>query len=102
MKFFRTKGKAAGPGKLLIDKLKATSDPRLPVFATTNTTGGYEGVPNGITSAGRALLPDASLSSWQPIVYAKDISSFSLCYAEVCFLKAEAALYGIGRGSFND
>ena len=96
---FQNEGKSSRPSKLLIDKLKAASDPRLPIFATANTTGGYEGVPNGITAAGRALLPDASLSSWQPIVYAKDISSFSLCYAEVCFLKAEAALYGIGRAA---
>jgi hypothetical protein len=30
-------------------------------------------------------------------MYAKDMPSFSLCYPEVCFLKAEAALYGVGR-----
>ncbi|MCE5347928.1 MAG: SusD/RagB family nutrient-binding outer membrane lipoprotein [Bacteroidales bacterium] len=94
---FQNEGKSSRPSKLLIDELKATSDPRLPVFAISNTTGGYEGVPNGVTAAARALIPDATLSSWQPVMYAKDIPSYALCYAEVCFLKAEAALYGIGR-----
>ncbi len=94
---FQNEGKSSRPSKLLIDQLKNTSDPRLPVFAITGKHGEYNGVPNGITAAARALLPDTILCSWQPLMYAKDMPSFSLCYPEVCFLKAEAALYGVGR-----
>jgi len=96
---FQNEGKSSRPSKMLIDELKTTSDPRLPIFAIANTSGGYEGVPNGVTVASRALIPDSTLSLWQPLVYAKDVPSFSLCYSEVCFLKAEAALNGIGRAA---
>ena len=34
-----------------------------------------------------------------PLCMQKIFPLFSLCYAEVCFLKAEAALYGIGRAA---
>lgn len=96
---FQNEGKSCRPSKMLIDKLKLTNDPRLPVFAIANSSGDYEGMPNGITSAARALIADADISQWQPVMYAKTIPSYWLCYSEVCFLKAEAALYSLGGSS---
>lgn len=91
-------GSSARPSRMLIDQLKSTNDPRLPVFALPNTGGKYKGMPNGITSAARGTMQDAdSISKWAPLLYAQDVPSLWLCYSEVCFLKAEAALFGIGR-----
>ncbi len=98
---FQNEGKSCRPGRMLIDFLKSTDDPRLPVFAIANTSGNYEGMPNGITNAARALIADADISKWQPVMYAKTIPSYWLCYSEVCFLKAEAALYSLGGSGTN-
>lgn len=98
---FRNEGSSCRPSKMLIDQLKKTNDPRLPVFALPNSLGNYEGMPNGITNEARGLIKDEEISHWQPVMYAKTIPSYWLCYSEVCFLKAEAALYNLGGSNPN-
>jgi len=87
--------------KFLVDKLNATNDPRLPIFALPNSLGGYEGYPNGLTSEARSSYDATNVSVTAPILYAKDIPSYCLTYSEVCFLQAEAALFGLGGSSPN-
>jgi hypothetical protein len=82
--------------KFLVDKMNASSDPRLPIFALQNSLGGYEGYPNGLTSEARTSYDATNVSVTAPILYAKDIPSYCLTFSEVCFLKAEAALYNLG------
>lgn len=84
-------GKSSRPSQMLIDQLVSTNDPRLPIFAQKNTGGYYKGMPNGIISA----LPNDSISAWASVLFAKDMPSYWLCYSEVCFLKAEAAVFNI-------
>lgn len=97
------------PSKYLIDKLKTLNDPRIKVFAQYTVESqvigipDYEGVPN--------LVPTGS-SIWSN--YNSDASDVSkigtwflkqeapgmiLSYAEVCLLKAEAALNGWWSGN---
>jgi len=87
--------------KLLVDNMNASNDPRLPIFALPNSLGGYEGYPNGLTSEARASYDATNVSVTAPILYAKDLPSYCLTYSEVCFLQAEAALYGLGGSNPN-
>lgn len=87
--------------KFLVDKMNATNDPRLPIFALPNSLGGYEGYPNGLTSEARGSYDATNVSVTAPVLYAKDIPSYCLTYAEVCFLQAEAALYQLGGANPN-
>jgi len=87
--------------KLLVDKMNASNDPRLPIFALPNSLGGYEGYPNGLTSEARGSYDATNVSVTAPILYAKDIPSYGLTYSEVCFLQAEAALYTLGGSNPN-
>lgn len=102
--------------KTMEDILKTTStvaDPRMPLWFghTTGSTAEnpvYAGIPNGLSVSELAQYPADSRSSvWglqaMPNWNTKDNSESSFCvpirqkvmnYAEVCFLKAEAALRG--------
>ena len=87
--------------KFLVDKMNASNDPRLPIFAEPNSNGLYEGYPNGLTSEARTSYDATNVSVTAPALYAKDIPSYFLTYSEVCFLQAEAALYGLGGSKPN-
>ncbi len=105
-------GQAGGktyPSKYLIDKLKANNDPRIKVFAQYTTESviigipDYEGVPN-LVPAGSSIWSnyntDASdvskIGTW---FLRQDAPGLLMSYAEVCFLKAEAALNGWWNGN---
>lgn len=92
------------PSKFLIDHLKATNDPRIKVFAqyTLESTiigiPDYDGVPN-LVPAGSSIWSnyntDASDVSKMGTWFLKqDAPGMIMSYAEVCFLKSEAALKG--------
>ena len=89
-------------GKLFVDQLKSTNDPRLPIFVEANPDGEYIGISNGLTdldhgnnfSKNKFCYPSENL-------YAKDMPSYFLCSDEVAFLKAEAALFGLSQGDAN-
>lgn len=97
------------PSKYLIDKLKSLNDPRLPVFAQYTTESiiigipDHEGVPN-LVPAGSSVWSnyntDASDVSKIGLWFLKqDAPGVLMSYAEVCFLKAEAALNGWWNGN---
>lgn len=90
-------------GKLFVDQLKSTNDPRLPVFVEANPDGEYYGLKNGLTDLdfGNMFSKDKYCYPSENL-YAKDMPSYFLCADEVSFLKAEAALFGLGSGDANE
>ncbi|TKG91944.1 SusD/RagB family nutrient-binding outer membrane lipoprotein [Puteibacter caeruleilacunae] len=78
-------------GKFFVDLLKSTSDPRLERLVDPNEDGVYEGYPNGSRIAASTDFsgPGPELGLW-------DKPDQILMFHEVCFLKAEAYLTGVG------
>jgi hypothetical protein len=97
-----------------VDTLKITGDPRLSKYAapTTNSQAAtatpcdsaYRGFPNGISEAGKALLPKNSCTGKtlglgdysRPTlsIRGQTSPSYVMTYSEVLFIRAEAALRG--------
>lgn len=89
-------GNRTNTSKLLIDYLKSTGDLRLKTFALPVTTGAnkgkFEGLPNG-------YMPGLTIDNFSfagRVTYQPDLPLQNLGYSEVCFLKAEAYLAGLG------
>ena len=96
--------------KTLIDQLNATSDPRLPIFAqpTKADPTVYAGMQNGLTNAstntyfnttsrpGTIFYPGATTYGVFGTSAGKATPSYIMTYAELSFIKAEAALRGWG------
>lgn len=85
-----------GVSDVLVNKLKALSDPRLPAYATPAENGDYKGLPYGLS---RDLLidytndnPDYALPSAK--VLAKTQPSYIISAAQMLLTKAEAAARG--------
>lgn len=77
----------------LIDYQKAGNDPRLPMYARpAENSGTFVGKPYG-TAANEPLL--SSLSKPSSIAFSPKFKGYILTYAEVMFIKAEAAARGI-------
>ncbi len=109
------RGESAGrnwPSKFLTDLLHTSADPRLPVFCQPTPQSqifgipAYEGVP--------CLAPSTSpiwdnypedgynISKSGTFFLRPDMEGYFFSYAEVCFLKAEAALNGWLSGDATD
>ena len=81
------------PASYFINTLKAWTDPRLPLFFTTDPNGGYTG---GIAGAGNTATTLSSFSAqWLSPTLPGDI----LDYSETEFLLAEATERGIATGA---
>lgn len=81
----------------IIGYLQQVDDPRLPVFARPDSrTGRYRGKPYG-TADNRPLLD--SLSKPGELVYSPDFKGYIITYAEIAFIKAEAAARGMISGN---
>jgi hypothetical protein len=88
--------------------LSRLKDPRLPVFAdpaqcaapgSTDSTGLYRGIPNGLTNANVAKLGPLCSSSKVGAAFLKaDAPGVLITYAEVLFFKAEAIARGLVTG----
>ena len=81
----------------LIDYLQDNNDPRLPVYATP-VGGNYVGLTNGLNPVEVNQLNRNDYSQDSEIISGAYSPSTALQYAEVCFLKAEAALRGWAAG----
>jgi len=81
----------------LIDYMKATGDPRLPVYARLPASGGneYRGKPYG-RAENTPVLNDLSIPG--RAVYAANMRGYIITYAETEFIKAEAAARGMNVG----
>ena len=76
--------------KFFIDNLNAWGDPRVELFTTVNDEGIYIGVPSGYETA-----PDYSVSGLNVAIATAPMKINLMSYAEVEFIRAEAAQRGI-------
>ena len=82
--------------KSLTDRLTALNDPRLAVFANKDaTTGKYVGVANGLTNTEAGNLGLAKTSKIGDYFTAARVPGVLLSFAELNFIRAEAALKGV-------
>ncbi|TKG91934.1 SusD/RagB family nutrient-binding outer membrane lipoprotein [Puteibacter caeruleilacunae] len=82
--------KNVAPSFMLVDFMKKYNDPRLEHMAELNGDDEYVGYPNGV-------IDDSYLKpSTTPEEVVKYTKNKILAYSEVCFLMAEAHLYGYG------
>ncbi len=80
----------------LLDKLVALGDPRLAVYANKATaTGQYKGVPNGLPNSDAGALGFTNTSKIGDYFVQETAPGVIMNYAEVNFIKAEAALKGV-------
>ena len=84
-----------------IDALKDTNDPRLAFFATKNSSDEYVGMPNGLADTYYSGWSRANSSLATEAFLAKDQPMYLMAASEIYFLRAEAALFGLGSGDAN-
>lgn len=86
----------------IIEQLKSTNDPRLPIYAKPNEDGDYIGMPNGLADSTFPLWDIANSSEPTDDLVGIDATIYLITSAEIYFLRAEAALYGITTENAND
>jgi hypothetical protein len=80
----------------LVDKLVALGDPRLGVYANKAVaTGLYKGVPNGLPNSDAGALGFTNTSKVGDYFMQETTPAVIMSYAELNFIKAEAALKGV-------
>jgi hypothetical protein len=84
-----------------IETLKASNDPRLAFFATKNNDDEYLGMPNGLNDTYYSGWSRANSSLATEEFFAKDQPMYHMVASEIYFLRAEAALFGLGSGDAN-
>ena len=85
-----------------IDILLDSNDPRLPFYATTNSTGEYIGMPNGLNDTYYSGWSRANSSLATEEFLARDQPMYMMCASEIYLLRAEAALFGLGPGNASE
>jgi hypothetical protein len=88
-------------GQTIVENLKKNNDPRLPVYVdpAPDGTSGYRGLPIALYLDEKLAYPEGSFSFIGAYFYSSPIIKINiLTYAEVEFLRAEAALLGWGTG----
>nr|WP_295925062.1 SusD/RagB family nutrient-binding outer membrane lipoprotein [uncultured Dyadobacter sp.] len=81
----------------LVDYLQSVKDPRLPVFARPDDTNGkYVGKVYGTEANVPTMI---GLSKPGVIAYSGSAKGYVITYAEIAFIKAEAAARGMNAGS---
>jgi len=80
----------------MMDKLISMSDPRLAIYASKAAdTGEYKGVPNGLSNSEASALGLSKTSKIGTYFVQETTPGVLMSYAELNFIKAEAALNGI-------
>ncbi len=85
----------------LVDSLKNTNDPRLPVFVKPNSNGEYIGMPNGLSDENFSKWDKKNTSVPAEALVGRGSPLYEITAAEVYFLRAEAALFNLGPGDAN-
>ena len=81
----------------LVDYMKATNDPRLPIYARPDDTNGkYIGKVYGTEANSPTMI---GLSKPGIVAYSGSAKGYLITYAEVAFAKAEAAARGMNVGT---
>ncbi|MFT3903698.1 MAG: SusD/RagB family nutrient-binding outer membrane lipoprotein [Niabella sp.] len=81
------------PGKMLNEIMAPTSDPRLPVYFTQKSGGGYNGITNTLTEAEVTIgIAANNFSRWDSTTFTENylLPGILITAAEVQFIKAEA------------
>jgi hypothetical protein len=81
----------------LVDTLKSLADPRLPIYARPNDKGEYVGMQNGLRDGHGIAFPARSMIG-ERFVRKLEQPSVIFSYAEVLFIRAEAAVRGWAAG----
>lgn len=80
----------------MVDKLVSLGDPRLAVYANkAAATGLYKGVPNGLPNSDAGALGFTNTSKVGDYFVQETTPGVIMSYAELNFIKAEAALKGV-------
>ena len=89
-------------GKLFVDQLQSTGDPRLQVFVQPNAAGEYVGIPNGLTDSYFSEWNWTATSNPSANLVGKGAPIYYMSAAEIWLLRAEAALHGMVEGDANE
>lgn len=84
-----------------VSTLVDTEDPRLPVFVKPNNDGEYIGIPNGLSDGELTKWNWDNISEPTDTLVGKAAPIYQMTAAEIWFLRAEAALFGIVEGDAN-
>ncbi|MEP2026152.1 MAG: SusD/RagB family nutrient-binding outer membrane lipoprotein [Reichenbachiella sp.] len=88
-------------GEKIIDQLKNTNDPRLSIYAKPNVDGEYIGMPNGLADSTFPLWDIDNTSEPTDDLVGIDATTYLMTSAEIYFLRAEAALFGLTSENSN-
>lgn len=80
----------------LVSHLSSTNDPRLPIFATQMSDGTYKGLVNGLVEKIFGEVVNEERSYPADYLVGKAAPTYLMTTAEMAFLKAECALFGLG------
>ncbi|MDW7694296.1 SusD/RagB family nutrient-binding outer membrane lipoprotein [Flammeovirgaceae bacterium SG7u.111] len=83
---------------IMVDVMKGLSDPRLDVYADPNDAGEIVGMPYGVSDDIAGSITNASISFPGAAVRGAESKGLIMTYAEVLFIKAEAAARGMIAG----
>jgi len=85
----------------IVTQLSSTNDPRLPIYADTITGGTYKGFVNGWIDDIFGEEIDKDYSFPGEYLVSKNTDTYLMTAAEVAFLQAECALFGLGGSDAN-
>lgn len=85
----------------MVTQLSSTSDPRLPVYADTMSNGTYKGMVNGLTDEAFGNTVGLEHSFPAEFLVGKSAPTYLMDAAEIAFLQAECALFGLGGTDAN-
>ncbi|MCG8309531.1 MAG: SusD/RagB family nutrient-binding outer membrane lipoprotein [Cytophagales bacterium] len=85
----------------VVSQLGSTNDPRLPIYATPLSNGSYRGFVNGLTDEYFVDAIDEEHSYPGEYLVGRGAPVFLMTAAEIAFLRAECALFGLGGSDAN-
>ena len=85
----------------IITQLVSTSDPRLYIYAKPTSTGEYKGMVNGLVDEEFAEAIKEEYSFPGEYLVGKGAPLYQMTAAEIAFLQAECALFGLGGSDAN-
>jgi hypothetical protein len=85
----------------IVAQLSSTNDPRLSFYADTISDGTYKGFVNGLTEEAFSVVIDEEHSYPGEYLVGQGAATYLMTAAEIAFLQAESALFGLGGTDAN-
>jgi hypothetical protein len=85
----------------IVTQLSSTNDPRLSFYADTISDGTYKGFVNGLTEDAFSMVIDEEHSYPGEYLVGQGAPVYLMTAAEIAFLQAESALFGLGGTDAN-